>query len=375
VTENHGYDTPEQGTLNWNVPLNENFEKLDIDVEIRDQEGQLDTYQPKEGAKFFALDTGHVFVGDGESWTRASLSTLSVDDSFRLPMLDADPSDPAVGELWFRGDLGELRVQTDGGPQALTQSTNDEAEEPSESDATFDVVEPFDDDSWADTFGEVWDYGVGGNTEIRDIDGRSGNQLQMRVPGGENRGVYTVHNHANRAGDAPTKCYHQFFMRFRPGFYDNLNDDGKLPGFAGRDGTDEGAGGEPADGTGWSTRMGWDDPWDHDGSDIPLDWYVYHMDASGSYGDHEFITLLEEGRWYRIEQYIDLGTPDTRDGVLRCWVDGELEYDRTNFRFRESGGNDVQWSWWDFYHGGGNTPSGDIYVQFDDLKIKRGGMP
>jgi len=121
--------------------------------------------------------------------------------------------------------------------------------------------------------------------------------------------------------------------------------------------------------------MGWDDPWDHSGSDIPLDWYLYHMDAGGSYGEHNFITLLEEGRWYRIEQYLDIGEPNTNDGVLRCWVDGNLEYDRSDLRWRESGGNDIQWTWWDFYHGGGNRAGDDIYVQFDDLKIKRGGMP
>jgi len=374
VTDNHQFQTPEKGTLNWDRPINENFQQLDVDVEIRDTESELESYTPKDGAKFFALDTGSVYVGDGDAWTPAPLDSLAVEESFRLPLLDADPSDAAVGELWFRSDSGELRVQTDAGPQVLTGATSGDGDS-ADRGATYDVTEPFDDGNWTDTFGEVWDYGVGPNTDIRDVAGRSGTQLEMRVPSGENRGVYTVHNHADRAGSAPTSCYHQFYLRFAPGFYDNLADDGKLPGFAGRDGTDEGAGGSPAEGTGWSARMGWDDPWDHDGDDIPLDWYVYHMDAGGSYGDHEFIAPLAEGEWYRIEQFIDLGTPGRNDGVLRCWVDGELEYDRSDFRFRESGGNDVQWTWWDLYHGGGNTTDGEIAVQFDDLKIKRGGMP
>lgn len=374
MTDNHGYDTPEEGTLDWHVPMNANFERLDRDIEIRDQEAQLDSYQPKTGAKFFALDTGSVFIADGNSWLRAPTMQLSVEDSFRLPLKNVDPTNPTDGELWFRADLGELRVATDTGTQTLAFSTSDLSTV--DSGSSYDVTEPFDDSSWIDTFGEVWDYGVDTHTSVYDVDGRDGNQLDMLIPAGENRGVYTVHNHETRTGTAPTKLYHSFYLRFEPGFNANLEDDGKLPGFGGRDGTDEGAGGNPANGTGWSARMGWDDPWDYPGDGIPLDWYLYHMDTSGSYGEHNpWGILLEEGRWYRIEQYIDLGTPDTNDGVLRGWVDGSLEFERTDLRFRKSGGNDVQWTWWDFYHGGGNAPSGDIHVQFDDLNITRGGMP
>lgn len=368
---------PDEGSTDWHLPLNANFEQLDTDVEIRDTEGQLDTYEPKDGAKFFAVDTGAVFVGDGESWARSSLSTLSVSDSFQLPALDADPADPADGELWFRTDLTELRINTDDGVQTLSWSTgSDDAtdEDDGETDQ-YDVVEPLDDASWVDTFGDEWDYGIETNASIRDISGRSGDQLQMRVPSGENRGVYTVHNHKSRTGTAPTKCYHRFYIRFEPGFHDNRTEDGKLPGFAGRSGTSEGAGGTPASGTGWSARMGWDKLWRHSGSEIPLEWYLYHMDASGSYGEHDFIRYLDEGQWYLIEQYIDLGEPNTNDSTLRCWVDGELEYERTDLRWRESGGNDIEWSWWDLYHGGGGTPDDDIYVQFDDFKLTRGGMP
>ena len=376
MANNHEYNTPDEGRTDWHLPLNDNFEQLDTDVEVRDREDTLGSYQPKDGAKFFAVDTGAVFLGDGTEWSAAPQAVLSIDESFQLPVAESDPDTPAVGELWFRQDLGELRVGTTDGVRTLSGSTGETVdEEPVDDSTSYDVVEPFDDSGWIETFGEEWDYGVGSNTSIRSVEGREGNQLQMRVPDGENRGVYTVHNHQKRTGSGLTECYHSFYLRFEPGFYDDLNDDGKLPGFAGRNGTSEGAGGNPARGTGWSARMGWDDPWDHGGSDIPLDWYIYHMDAGGSYGEHDLIALLEEGRWYRIEQYLDIGEPNTNDGVLRCWVDGNLEYDRSDLRWRESGGNDIQWTWWDFYHGGGNRAGDDIYVQFDDLKIKRGGMP
>jgi len=65
---NHRYNTPELGTTDWHVPLNENFAHLDRDVEIRDVNAKRDDYEPKLGAKFLATDSGATYTGDGTSW-------------------------------------------------------------------------------------------------------------------------------------------------------------------------------------------------------------------------------------------------------------------------------------------------------------------
>lgn len=70
MTDNHRYNTPTEGTQNWDVPLNENFERMDVDVEVRAPETDRDQYEPKDGAKFFATDTGATFVGNGSEWMR-----------------------------------------------------------------------------------------------------------------------------------------------------------------------------------------------------------------------------------------------------------------------------------------------------------------
>lgn len=70
MTENHDYNTPEKGTQDWHTPLNANFTQLDEDVEIRDKASNLAGYKPKSGAKFFSLNTGKIYVGDGSNWTR-----------------------------------------------------------------------------------------------------------------------------------------------------------------------------------------------------------------------------------------------------------------------------------------------------------------
>lgn len=70
MTENHGYNMPDKGAQNWGESLNENFERLDRDVEIRDTSENLNEYSPRPGSKFLATDTGEVFVGDGDGWNR-----------------------------------------------------------------------------------------------------------------------------------------------------------------------------------------------------------------------------------------------------------------------------------------------------------------
>ena len=62
------YKTPVKGEPDWHLPLNQNFDRLERDVEIRDTEANLDQYAPNDGAKFLATDTGVVYLRTGGSW-------------------------------------------------------------------------------------------------------------------------------------------------------------------------------------------------------------------------------------------------------------------------------------------------------------------
>ena len=72
TVSNHGYNTPPEGTVDWHIPLNDNFRQIDRDVEIRDIEANRGNYDPADGAKFFATDSGKVYIGDGSSWSRVT---------------------------------------------------------------------------------------------------------------------------------------------------------------------------------------------------------------------------------------------------------------------------------------------------------------
>jgi hypothetical protein len=62
---------PEEGASDWHEPLNENFRQYDTDIEIRDEEANRSNYEPVQGAKFLATDTGVVYTGDGDNWGAA----------------------------------------------------------------------------------------------------------------------------------------------------------------------------------------------------------------------------------------------------------------------------------------------------------------
>ncbi|WP_155118173.1 hypothetical protein [Halorubrum sp. T3] len=68
MANNHDYEEPKPGMTDWHVPINENFGQLDSDVEVRDREENIGEYEPKDGAKFYAVDTGASYYGDGSSW-------------------------------------------------------------------------------------------------------------------------------------------------------------------------------------------------------------------------------------------------------------------------------------------------------------------
>lgn len=70
-TPNHSYNVPDEGATDWHRPLNENFRQYDTDIEIRDTAANLSNYQPTDGAKFLATDTGLIYLGDGTEWTPA----------------------------------------------------------------------------------------------------------------------------------------------------------------------------------------------------------------------------------------------------------------------------------------------------------------
>lgn len=124
MTDNHSYDTPTKGTTDWHIPLNDNFERLDTDVEVRDRDGNRGSYVAKAGAKFFATDTGATYIGDGSNWNK--LATSGEDPTFSSLRVSSAPSSSAdvarQAELATKADEGHAHAGDDLSPDTVSAS-------------------------------------------------------------------------------------------------------------------------------------------------------------------------------------------------------------------------------------------------------------
>lgn len=99
-----------------------------------------------------------------------------------------------------------------------------------------------------------------------------------------------------------------------------------------------GQGGHPPTGDdGWSVRVYTRGPVS-DG-DVTVGAYVYHLDQAGEFGDSwRWPDTMTVGEWNRIESYVKLnsvtdGSADD-DGIVQLWLDGALQIDRRDLRWR-----------------------------------------
>ncbi|MEM6957679.1 MAG: polysaccharide lyase [Myxococcota bacterium] len=202
--------------------------------------------------------------------------------------------------------------------------------------------------------------------------------LRVHLPRGDHYGAsfeYAFRDH----GGEPLEMYYRYAVRFGPTW--NAVGNGKLPGLVGTYGR-AGYGGRTSNGrNGWSAR-GIFHPLPRSEREFPgsegyvrIGNYTYHVDQEGQYGDRIVWDVMRPGNvvgrseWVQVEGYVRLNTPGENDGVLRGWIDGELAYDRTDFRFRDTDDLRIERFWFNIYYGGSWVPPEDMYVDFDNVVI------
>jgi hypothetical protein len=125
---NHGYNKPSEGTIDWHVPLNENFKQLERDIEIRDVEANRGDYQPDMGSKFLATDSGATYVGDGSSWNLVGYVTRAGGGDFgHYVNYGAGLSDEPINTFFFDSTERLEVVRASAPVKGLSQGgTNDD---------------------------------------------------------------------------------------------------------------------------------------------------------------------------------------------------------------------------------------------------------
>jgi hypothetical protein len=199
----------------------------------------------------------------------------------------------------------------------------------------------------------------------------AGKALRVTVKKGDNYGGTLQFLFKKQTGVEPEEVFFRYYLRFG----DNWNplDGGKLPGIAGTYGK-AGWGGRKVNGTdGWSARglfLG------RKAGKTPTGYYCYHVEQKSKYGDHfvwrkDDLGLLENNRWYCVEQQVKLNTPGKNDGVLRGWIDGKPAYERTDLRFRDVDRLKIEDVWINIYYGGTAPAPAEYHLFIDNVVIAR----
>ncbi len=206
----------------------------------------------------------------------------------------------------------------------------------------------------------------------------AGQALRVTLKRGTNLGLDL--SYALKAGGQPEPefIYFRYYLRFADDWNPSV-DGGKLPGIAGTYGQ-AGWGMRKTDGyNGWSLRG--------DFAARPpgapsvaamttIGSYAYHADIEDSSGDYWAWSegpagVLENNRWYCIEQYVKLNTPGQRNGVFRAWVDGRRVIEKTDVRFRHVPKLKIEKIWLNIYHGGVTPAPHDMSLYIDNVVIAR----
>ncbi len=258
-----------------------------------------------------------------------------------------------------------------------------------------DVIhaERFESDNWVDHFeknGSQRFVMVEGRNSLVSNDPQNvfmnldGQALKATVAEGTHDGISAFYNFENRIGYQPEEIYFRYYLRFADNWEPSYN--GKLPGIAHKGFDGEGVptanGQSPSYGENtWSAR-GLFEPSEYEdlGARVPAGFYTYHTHQTQTSGEHLIWTnnyqgFLEKNRWYSIEMYIKMNSPNSDNGVMRTWVDGHLAYENTQINLTNNTDFKIRHVWLNLYHGGfgPGAPEApqDVSIYMDNLVIAK----
>lgn len=206
----------------------------------------------------------------------------------------------------------------------------------------------------------------------------SNKAYRVRINAGANYGTALELKTQKALGYQPEELYFRYNLRFGSNFRDTA-DGGKMPGLSG-DTSIAGNGGRETDGTnGWSLRGSFfntKDPANPIYPRVLLGTYAYHADLGSTYGDHwpwqkNGLGLVEQNRWYSVEQYVKMNTVGQKNGILKVWIDGKLAYEMYNLNLRTVSGWPIYKAWINHYYGGVGTPSHNLGMYIDNLVLAK----
>ena len=203
-----------------------------------------------------------------------------------------------------------------------------------------------------------------------------GRAISSTIPKGKTTGLNYHLKFKDLGVPEPEEAYFRYYIRLADN-WDQTVTGGKLPGFAGTYNRAGWGSRKPNGENGWSARGRFLKTIHSNNKRInPIGSYVYHVDQYGYYGSAWTWSkgeggLLENNRWYCIEQFVKLNEPNKKNGELRAWVDGRLVFKQKGLRFRLSNKLKIEEVWFNVYHGGTASSPRDQTVYIDNLVVSK----
>lgn len=247
---------------------------------------------------------------------------------------------------------------------------------------------PFENEIWDSPPSEVEQVAKElGLVDLRSLDlsrthlttnGYAGKGLHVGIPTNGFRGFGPF----DRLGqfDLPDQAPEEVWFRYHIRLTDwNAASTGKLPGLAGiYSSSGRGCIRSSESQRGWSARGMFGAPGTQGAPPgrVPIGTYLYHVDQAGDCGDGLWWgASLEQGRWHCVEGQVRMNTPGQNNGLLRGWLDGNLELSRSNIQYRRAGetGIGVRHMWHNVYFGGTWPTPNPLSLQYDEVVVSSAG--
>jgi hypothetical protein len=234
---------------------------------------------------------------------------------------------------------------------------------------------------WQERWGIQW-ITKQSRTNITQDEQRQGQMLRVEYPKGglgpQETGVQfpiVFRNMKNCDNGLYREAYFRYYVKFEKGF--DFNRGGKLPGLMGGGRSWVRSGGNQPDGTnGWTLRFMW-----RKNGELVIYAYVPKSN-NGKWGsqtwgqDISTAVNARPGRWYCIEQYVNVGTPEKDNGILKVWINGKEKISIDDMLFWNTANNagKIGGIYFSTFHGGNTrdwAPQNDSYARFDGLVVAK----
>ncbi|MFD1562838.1 hypothetical protein ACFR99_04670 [Haloarchaeobius amylolyticus] len=227
---------------------------------------------------------------------------------------------------------------------------------------------------------EIYDVWTGDETTASFIDTpttASSQALEMAVKEGDSWGTNAMYSLPENGYGQPTQAYQRIMVRLSDDWTMQPNDVCRVMamGFNTEAGTaGSGVRGPPAGDNGWSSVICVTNREDPPAGTYRLATYTYHMDYDSGAGEFEVTdTAIPVGEWVSLESYVRMNTHESgtanHDGVVRYWLDGELAFERENYRWTTTDGQAIEYVGPIVRYGGGEVAPQDQSFRYDEHEI------